>query len=350
MKPPPGTSVRLPGSIVAKPCGACARIGRMASDQILDVDLLTFERGSAAKRRAIVDGVRRSLSTGFVYTTSDLSATLLDEAYGMLAQFFSLPSEVKARCSAPESHGQAGYTGVGVETAAGADRPDWKEMLNWGRQVDPAHPLRRLFPLQYHDVVLPEADIPGITVVLQTFGARLLELQRRFLRIVGAGLGVAETFFDDLVVDGATLNRAIRYPPMIQAGESAHVWADGHADINLITALPRASAPGLQVRTTQGWQDAEPPDGSVILNTGIMLERLTNGLIPAGWHRVVAAAGYRGERYSMVQFCHPAPWMILSPLPSCICAGRPQRFGAIRAGDLLERVLWEINLIAASPE
>ena len=42
------------------------------------------------------------------------------------------------------------------------------------------------------------------------------------------------------------------------------------------------------------WVDAVAPDGQVIINTGIMLERLTNGLIPIGWHRVVADPGLRG--------------------------------------------------------
>ena len=50
------------------------------------------------------------------------------------------------------------------------------------------------------------------------------------------------------------------------------------------------------------WVDAVAPEGQVIINTGIMLERLTNGTIPIGWHRVVAAPGYEGERYSVVQF------------------------------------------------
>ncbi|MFM8776652.1 MAG: hypothetical protein ACKOEH_07200, partial [Actinomycetota bacterium] len=40
-------------------------------DDILDVDLLAFERGSAASRKAVVEGVRRSLETGFVYTSHD---------------------------------------------------------------------------------------------------------------------------------------------------------------------------------------------------------------------------------------------------------------------------------------
>ena len=93
-------------------------------------------------------------------------------------------------------------------------------------------------------------------------------------------------------------------------GDDPYEWAGQHGDINLITALPRATAPGLQVRVDDEWVDAVPPDGQVIINTGIMLERLTNGQIPIGWHRVVAAPGYEGERYSVVQFCHPRPWTV----------------------------------------
>ncbi|HWW54343.1 MAG TPA: isopenicillin N synthase family oxygenase, partial [Acidimicrobiales bacterium] len=62
----------------------------MSEGDILDVDLLAFETGGAATRRAVVDGVRRSLATGFVYTTHDLSEDLLDTAYALLAEFFSL--------------------------------------------------------------------------------------------------------------------------------------------------------------------------------------------------------------------------------------------------------------------
>ena len=323
--------------------------------EILEVDLLTFEHGSAEARRGVVDGVRRSLATGFVYTSHDVSPDLLDTAYGMLEDFFSFPLEDKQRWIAAGANGQTGYTGLLVETAASSEQPDWKEMLNWSTPIPSGHPLKRRFPTSYPDQVIPEDTVPGITKVLYEFHDTIADLQRRFLRVIAEGIGCHETFFDDMVTDGPTLTRAIRYPPMHQvprdteAGSAAdHEWAGAHGDINLITALPRATAKGLQVRVDDGWVDAVAPEGQAIINTGIMLERLTNGQIPIGWHRVVAEPGFSGERYSVVQFCHPRPWTVLSPVPSCVSPEHPQRFSAITAQDALEEVLYQINLVESA--
>ena len=313
--------------------------------QILDVDLLAFENSTGERRRAVVDGVTRSLATGFVYTRHDLSEDMLDTAYEMLRDFFALEPEVKQQFTVPGAHGQTGYTGLLVETAASSDKPDWKEMLNWASPVPAGHPLKRKFPAAYPDQVLPESAVPGITKVLYAFHDAIADLQRRFLRVIAEGIGCHASFFDEMVSDGPTLTRAIRYPPMAEVGGAGHVWAAEHGDINLITALPRATAPGLQVKVDGDWVDAVAPEGQVIINTGIMLERLTNGQIPIGWHRVVAAPGYEGERHSVVQFCHPRPWTILSPVPSCCTPEHPQRFAAISAADALDEVLYEINLV-----
>src|SRR5690349_20719873 len=219
--------------------------------EILEVDLLRFEQGGAAERRAVVDGVRRSLETGFVYTNHDLPEDVIDEAYAKLAEFFSMDRATKEKFIAPGSHGQTGYTGLLVETAASADVPDWKEMLNWSDEPPDGHPLKRKYPHRYMDQVLPEAQVPGITAVLDEFHERAADLQRRFLRIIAVGLGAHESFFETMLKDGTTLTRAIRYPPMVEAPSSTttrdHVWAGAHGDINLITALPRATARGLQV-------------------------------------------------------------------------------------------------------
>lgn len=327
-------------------------------DEILDVDLLAFESGSDDRRRAVIDGVMRSLRTGFVYTSHDISEDLLDSTYAMLAEFFEAEREHKDRFIAPGSHGQTGYTGLLVETAAVSDTPDWKEMLNWGNSLPEGHPLRAKYPHRYGNQVIPEQLVPGITGVLTEFHDRTLDVQRRFLRIIALGLGASEGFFESMLADGTTLTRAIRYPPMEQAPNATgtarpHVWAAEHGDINLTTALPRATARGLQVMVSsdgmeQEWVDATPPEGHVIMNTGIMLERLTNGAVPVGWHRVVADPDQPGERYSVVQFCHPTPWTILSPMASTITAENPQRWAGIESGDLLDQVIYDINLVEDS--
>jgi isopenicillin N synthase-like dioxygenase len=313
--------------------------------EILDVDLMAFEQGSSTTRRAVSDGVRRSLETGFVYVRHDLPEVLLDQAYAQLAEFFTLPTASKLEATSPGASGQTGYTGLLVETAASSDHPDWKEMLNWGRELPAGHPLRVKFPRSYPDQVLPEAQVPGISEVLYRFHDSIQDLQRRILRIVADGLGAHEDFFEEMLQGGPTLTRAIRYPAMAEAPGEQHVWAAAHGDINLITALPRATAPGLQVLVGEEWVDAVAPDGYVIINTGMMLERLTNGVIPNGIHRVVAAPGYEGERYSVVQFLHPRPWTLLQPMPTCVTAEHPQRWAGMTAADALDMVIYEINLV-----
>lgn len=313
---------------------------------ILDVDLLAFETGTADQRAAVVDGVSRSLSTGFVYVEHDLSVDLIDEAYTHLEAFFTLPQERKDAYVVPGSNGQSGYTGLLVETAAEADVPDWKEMLNWGAPLGHGHPLRDKYPHRYGPPTLPEADLPGVHDVLMAFHHSVAQLQRRVLRIIAVGLGAHESFFDEMLTDGATLTRAIHYPAMAQAPGEQHVWAGEHADINLITALPRATAAGLQLKTEDDrWADVAPPEGSAIINTGLMLERLSNGMIPSGIHRVVSGDGQQGDRYSVVQFAHPTPWTILTPMASTVTTEHPLRYSAMAASDALDKVLYEINLV-----
>ena len=313
--------------------------------EILDVDLVAFERGGPTERASVVDGVMRSLATGFVYVAHDLDEGVIDEAYGQLQAFFGLPQERKDRYIVAGSHGQTGYTPMMTETAAISDIPDLKEMLNWGEPAPPGHPLRQRYSHRYGPPVLPEDDLPGVTDLLLRFHAGVIDIQRRVLRVIAVGLGIHEEFFDVMLEYGATLTRAIHYPPMDTAPYDGFMWAVEHGDINLITMLPRATAPGLQVRTDDGWVDALPPDGSAIINTGMMLEHITNGVIGSGIHRVMATEGQTGDRYSVVQFAHPTPWTILQPLPTCVTDEHPLRFPTITSADALEKVIWEINLV-----
>ena len=107
--------------------------------EILDVDLLAFERGDSGQRRAVVDGVRRSLETGFVYTRHDLSEDLLDTAYGMLREFFTAPLDEQAalrRC--PERTARPGTPGCSSRRRRRATSPTGRRCSTGRRRSIPA--------------------------------------------------------------------------------------------------------------------------------------------------------------------------------------------------------------------
>lgn len=313
----------------------------MRPDRSFGNDILTVDFTHQTSRSKTVTAVTESLRTGFVYVRHHLPPALLDDVYSLLNEFFKRDAASKEACTAPGARGAAGYTGPLVETAASSDVPDWKEMLNWMTPPPAGHPLRRRFPDAYAEPVFPD----GLANVLTEFHGRVLTIQTLFLEAIAEGLGAAHDVFSGPLRHGPTLSRAIHYPAMAAAPAPGHVWAAEHADINLPTVLPQATAPGLQIMTDGGWVDAIVDDDVAILNTGLMLERVTNAQIPAGWHRVVAPEGFNDDRLSIVQFAHPAPSTVLAPLAGTVDPAHPQRWLPIQAGDMLDEVVFDINLV-----
>ena len=75
-----------------------------------------------------------------------------------------------------------------------------------------------------------------------------------------------------------------------------------------------------------------------------MLQRLTNGVIPASTHRVVNPDGPNVSRYSMPFFMHPTLETSLEPLASCL--GDGPKWPPVTAGEYLDERLREIGLKA----
>ncbi|MFF2142926.1 isopenicillin N synthase family dioxygenase [Kitasatospora sp. NPDC058190] len=297
------------------------------------------------------DGERRlraALRDGFFFVRNTVPEALLDDAYQLLEAFFTLPTEVKQECRVPGSNGQSGYTPPLIETAEKGRVPDWKELFHWGVRLPENHPLRVRYPARYPEPLLPEDIVPGIEAVLTELHARMLAFQHEVASAVGRGLGVPAEYFAELLQDGPVVNRATWYPPMADAPSKDHVWAVEHQDFDLLTALPRATARGLQVQAEDGsWLSVDAPAGYAVVNVGMVLERLTDGLARAAVHRVVADPDQQGGRLSIVQFCHPAPWTVLAPLRIPGETEHPRRFPILTADDLFQRTMYRINRLGS---
>lgn len=104
-----------------------------------------------------------------------------------------------------------------------------------------------------------------------------------------------------------TLMRVIHYP-LVQKGDEGQQRNSEHEDIDLLTLLCSATAPGLQVKDIHGgWHDVGYATEDIVINTGDMLQLLTSGYYPSTTHRVVNPKDKKAEasRYSIPLFIHP---------------------------------------------
>jgi isopenicillin N synthase-like dioxygenase len=112
-----------------------------------------------------------------------------------------------------------------------------------------------------------------------------------------------------------TLLRILHYPPLKGDEELGAIRAGAHEDINLLTILPAANEPGLQVKSIEGeWLDVPSDFGNLIINIGDMLQEASGGYFPSTTHRVINPHGAdkTKSRISLPLFLHPKPDVVLS--------------------------------------
>jgi isopenicillin N synthase-like dioxygenase len=105
-----------------------------------------------------------------------------------------------------------------------------------------------------------------------------------------------------------TLLRVLHYPPLRGDEPAGSERAAAHGDINLLTILPAATEPGLQVLgQDKQWYDVPCDFGLLIVNIGDMLEEASGHYYPSTTHRVLNPTGEAAKksRVSLPLFLHP---------------------------------------------
>ncbi len=114
-------------------------------------------------------------------------------------------------------------------------------------------------------------------------------LFKPIMQAILQGLGCDPHCYDDKLTTTNFGMRLNYYPPMSadQDGSGAGRLL-GHEDVDLFTILPATKVDGLQVwnHRSEKWVRLHPPAGSIIINSGDYLQRITNDVIPSTTHRV----------------------------------------------------------------
>lgn len=310
------------------------------SSQVPVLDLRRFETDLQQLAREAGDAYREYGFCGF--SNHGIPDSVIADAYHVFQQFFALPLEEKLPYRS-KAGGQRGYTPFGVEQARDQSIPDLKEFWHVGREMQDINP--------WPDILEPNPwprEVNGFRDKAYTLYQALDGLGGRILQLIALGLGLEQTWFADRVKLGNSVLRAIHYPPILDKQTPA-VRAARHEDINLITLLIGSSEEGLQILARDGsWIPVTSIPGTIVVNIGDMMKRLTNHVLPSTPHRVVNPPGLKSgqPRYSIPFFMHPNPDFLIETLPSCVTRVNPDRYPQpVTANEFLVERLREIRLM-----
>lgn len=310
--------------------------------KVPELSLMSFLNGSNNDKVTFVNNLFTGLKDyGFIILVDHpVESSLTSKAYDLIHEFFQLPEETKKKYVCKEGGGQRGYTAFGVEHAKNSKYPDLKEFWHVGREtlVNPER-FGKYFPANIWPEEIPEFKDTFLKLynALDTTSVVILDA-------LGMALDVPQDYFRKMVQDGNSIIRPIHYPPLGPDAPKNSVRSAAHEDINLITVMVGATSSGLELLDRDGqWLKVETNEKQLVVDSGDMLSRLTNDVIPATTHRVVNPDNASSNRYSMPFFVHPNPDTILSCIPSCVGSGA--KYEPINSHEWLMIRLKEIGLM-----
>lgn len=309
-------------------------------NSVPSVDLNDFLSNDPVKKQKFVSEIGDAFEQiGFVALKGHfLNDELKDELYSVVKSFFSLNEKVKKQYEIEGGGGQRGYTSFGKETAKGETRADLKEFWHFGQINDPKN--------QYPQNI-KVTEIANFNSCGEKVFDCLEQTAKEVLRALALHLKLDEFYFDDWVVGGNSILRALHYPPVLKKQQKS-IRAAAHGDINLITLLMGAHGKGLQVKNNnEQWIDAIAEKDELMINVGDMLSRLTNNKLKSTIHRVVNPNEQivNKSRYSIPFFMHPKLHMPLDCLENCVGENNPKQYEDCTAGEFLTERLIELGLI-----
>jgi isopenicillin N synthase-like dioxygenase len=222
----------------------------------------------------------------------------------------------------PAPGNQDGYHPLSMpEHAVGAKSGDLKEFFHW-------------YPWAQQPAGVSDATHRFFTAAYDLGGVLLSWLDEQLHTYLDHPL--PRSLSSMLVGSQRTLLRIAHYPPLTTNPPPGSMRAAAHEDINLLTVLPAADSPGLQVLDRDGtWTDVADDPDTITINAGDMLQLVTGGTVRSATHRVANPAGPAAliSRLSTPLFIQPADDVELAPGTTAF-AFQAERLRMIRGIEL----------------
>ena len=253
--------------------------------EIATLDFGPFLHGDASEKARFAEEFGRALhEIGFaVLIGHGVDPALYDEIHDSVLELFtSISLEDKMRFRA-ERHGSVNQGYFPLEETSDI-HPDLVEGWVWCRRAFDI-PQQRDGPFRAGDY-WPRADY-------EPQFRRLVEAHEPLIKPIAQamfmGLGVDPHIYDARLTGANFGMRLNYYPPLTSDQDSSGAGRLlGHEDVDLFTILPATEVDGLQVWNHRSgkWVRLSAPRGSIIINTGDYMQRISNDRLPSTTHRV----------------------------------------------------------------
>jgi isopenicillin N synthase-like dioxygenase len=253
--------------------------------RIATLDIAPFLHGDEDDKARFADAFASALrEIGFaVLVGHGVDPALYDEIHDQVLDLFAAtPLADKMRFEA-QRHGSVAQGYFPIEHTSEI-HPDLVEGWVWCRRAFDV-PQRREGAFRAEDY-WPRAEHE------RQFRRLMLAHEALFKPIAQAmlqGLGCDPHFLDGKLTGTNFGLRLNHYPPMsADQDRSGAGRLLGHEDVDLFTILPAPRVDGLQVwnHRSSKWVRLNPPRGSIIINTGDYMQRISNDRLPSTTHRV----------------------------------------------------------------
>ena len=204
--------------------------------------------------------------------------------------------------------------------------------------------------------VVPK-HFPQWRTTMDRWGNLMLASVTTCAEMAAVGFGLPQDAISSLMSQGPHLLAPTGSDLGGQHRAAGTILAGFHNDLNLLTIHGKSRYPGLHVWLRDGTKmRVAIPDGCLLVQAGMQMERLTGGAVHAGMHEVIVlpetvaaaerqqAAGRPPWRISSTLFGHVASAQVLRPLGAFATEESLRRYPPMTAGEQVMSVLKKINL------
>ena len=271
----------------------------------LELPIIDF---SCTDRLANARKLTQAMETvGFVYLDNvpGFDSGVQGQLHDAAKWFFSLPLEDKIALS-PKSFNESaagiyrGYVPINVS------RGHLREQYEMGEDLPVDDPCKMSGNPLYEQTPWPPAgsrpEAASFRELMLKHHSAMSNTGMEFLRLTAIGLGLDEHTFDDRFLPKSISSQRVMHYPAYENDKRVFTCEE-HTDSVFVTLLVAFAYPGLEIQREDGtWTGVPPRSGSLIVNIGELLSRMTNRRFKATRHRV---RDIGRDRFSVPFFFEP---------------------------------------------